>query len=139
MKVSVIYVTKNQKVITEKELVEVIGKTTKEVAQGVIMVKCGGQIIPMIANASSLPLTGIVAHASDVYQPNTITDAFDPLISALQELAEPLAYGVGIKGFMQRMTGKESEGNRTIKNAAYGYLGIQFLPSICDLINKIKF
>lgn len=135
MKVSVMYVTKDQKVITEKEIM----KATREVAQGVVMIKYGGVIIPMIANSSSLPLTGIVAHAADVYQPNQITEAFDPLISALQDLAEPLAYGIGIKGFMQRMTCKESQGNNTLKNAAYGYLGIQFLPSLCDLIGKIKF
>lgn len=101
MKVSVMYVTKDQKVITEKEIM----KATREVAQGVVMIKYGGVIIPMIANSSALPLTGIVAHAADVYQPNQITEAFDPLISALQDLAEPLAYGIGIKGFMQRMTG----------------------------------
>ena len=37
-----------------------------------------------------------------------------------------------------KMQGKENEGNKVMKNAMYGYLTVQFLPEIYDLLKMIK-
>lgn len=68
----------------------------------------------------------------------TITEQLQPLIEVLQDLAEPVAYGFMIKGFLQRMAGNVHQGTKTIKDAIAGYLGIQFIPQIFAIIKSIK-
>ena len=87
---------------------------------------------------ADLPL-GLVAHASaGVENASAIADAFDPLIATLQDLAEPFSFGFALKGVFMKMQGKENEGNKVMKNAMYGYLTVQFLPEIYDLLKMIK-
>jgi hypothetical protein len=44
-----------------------------------------------------------------------------------------------IKGFMKIMAGDEHEGMKTIKYSIGGYIGIQWIPSIFNLIKGITF
>lgn len=67
-----------------------------------------------------------------------ISEALRPLLLTLQDLAEPIAYAYMIKGFMKLMSGDEHEGFKTIKFAASGYIGIQWIPYIFQIIKGIK-
>lgn len=69
----------------------------------------------------------------------SIATGLQPLIIILKDIAEPVAYGFLIKGFMKIMAGDEHEGKKTIKYAAGGYIGIQWIPEIMRLIKGIKF
>lgn len=70
---------------------------------------------------------------------NTINQALQPLINILQDLAEPISYGFMIKGFLQVMAGDDHAGQKTIKSAIGGFLGIQFIPKIFAIIKSVKF
>lgn len=70
---------------------------------------------------------------------NSISSALQPLINVLQDLAEPVSYGFMVKGFLQVMAGDDHAGQKTIKSAIGGYLGIQFIPRIFAVIRGIRF
>jgi len=127
MKVSVFYITKNGKLIEEKDIAKLGGDTLKAVA----MITCVNGALPLIQGS-------LVAQASTTETGSAISDAFDPLISTLQDLAEPFSFGFALKGVFMKMQGKENDGNKTMKNAMYGYLTVQFLPQIYDLLKLIK-
>lgn len=69
----------------------------------------------------------------------TIAQSVQPIIDTLKDLAEPVSYGFMIKGFLSMMAGNENEGKKTIKYAIGGYLGIQWIPVIFNVIKAIKF
>lgn len=70
---------------------------------------------------------------------DSIAKSVQPLIDVLKDLAEPVAYGFMIKGFMKIMAGDEHEGMKTIKYSVGGYVGIQWIPAIFRLIKGITF
>lgn len=135
MKVSAFYVTKSGKVIEEKDIVKVGVETAKTVA----LVGCMNSTLPVLYGG--MPLNGMVAHASTteaVQSVSSIASAFDPLINTLQDLSEPFSFAFALKGLFMKMQGNESEGNKTMKNAMYGYLTVQFLPEVYDLLKLVK-
>lgn len=69
----------------------------------------------------------------------SVTQSLQPLVDILKDLAEPVSYGFMIKGFMKIMAGEEHEGMKTIKGAIGGYIGIQWIPYIFNIIKNIKF
>lgn len=69
---------------------------------------------------------------------DSIAESFMPLVVVLQDLAEPVSYGFMIKGFLQIMAGNDHAGQKTIKNSIGGFLGIQFIPKIFEIIRSIK-
>lgn len=73
-----------------------------------------------------------------VSEAGTIAQSFKPLLTTLQDLAEPISYGFMIKGFMQVMAGNEHKGYKTIKNAAGGFVGVHTIPWIFGIIKGIK-
>lgn len=133
MKVCVYYVTKNHKVVDEKQIMENVG----EVGKGVVCMVCPLVAMPILKEAMPMS-TGIVAHAMDTDSSLIVSDAFKPLISTVQDLAEPISYGMSLKGFYERMTGKKEEGKATIMNSFYCFVGIQFLPDIYKLLKLVK-
>lgn len=84
--------------------------------------------------------TGIVLMltTSSTVSASGINNALQPLISILQDLAEPVSYGFMIKGFLQIMAGDDHAGQKTIKSAIGGFLGIQFIPKIFAIIKDVK-
>ena len=90
--------------------------------------------------AAQILVTAILINGatSQVYA-GTISHGLQPLINVLKDLAEPVAYGFMIKGFLQIISGKEHEGKKTLKYAAAGYIGIQWVPAIFELIKGISF
>lgn len=77
--------------------------------------------------------TSTVAYAGSIAQ------GLQPIINILKDLAEPVAYGFMIKGFMKIMAGDEHEGFKTIKYSIGGYVGIQWIPFIFNTVKSIKF
>lgn len=69
----------------------------------------------------------------------SVTESLQPLVDVLKDLAEPVSYGFMIKGFMKIMAGEEHEGMKVIKGAIGGYVGIQWIPYIFNIIKSIKF
>lgn len=69
---------------------------------------------------------------------NQINQALMPLVYVLQDLSEPISYGFMVKGFLQIMAGDEHAGQKTIKSAIGGFLGIQFIPKIFQIIKNIR-
>lgn len=69
----------------------------------------------------------------------SVSESMQPIINVLKDLAEPVAYGFMIKGFMKIMAGDEHDGIKTIKFAAGGYVGIQWIPYIFKLIKGVTF
>lgn len=67
-----------------------------------------------------------------------IANSMQPLLDVLKDLAEPFSYAFMVKGFLSMMAGNEHEGKKTIKYAIGGYVGIQFIPQIFDLIKSLK-
>jgi hypothetical protein len=76
---------------------------------------------------------------STVAYAGSINEGLQPIINILKDLAEPVAYGFMVKGFMKIMAGDESEGMKTIKYAIGGFIGIQWIPFIFNTIKSIKF
>lgn len=80
----------------------------------------------------------LVLSSSNSVSANNINQALQPLISVLQDLAEPVSYGFMVKGFLQIMSGDDHAGQKTIKSAIGGFLGIQFIPKIFAIIKGVK-
>lgn len=118
MKVIGFYVRENRKQVHKvKEIHVDVNKVTMKVALTLVF----------------LNGTSTVAYAG------TITQSLQPIIDVLKDFAEPLAYGFMIKGFLKIMAGDEHEGFKTIKYSIGGYVGIQWIPFIFNIIKGIKF
>lgn len=63
-----------------------------------------------------------------------LSNAFDPLIETLKSLAKPAAIGFMIKGGLEVISGNEHKGKKTMKHAVQGFVGIQWIPVIFDII-----
>lgn len=87
-------------------------------------------------------LVGVAVYSgldSGAAHAGTVTQSLQPLVDVLKDLAEPVSYGFMIKGFMKIMAGEEHEGMKVIKGAIGGYIGIQWIPYIFNIIKNIKF
>jgi hypothetical protein len=92
-----------------------------------------------LAKAGMITVTIISVFSGQIVYAGTIAESLAPLIDVIKDLAEPVSYGFMIKGFMSVMSGDEQRGFKTIKNAAGGFLGIQFIPQIFKILRGIKF
>lgn len=87
-----------------------------------------------------LPVTVgfMVAGSQPVFAANgNVKDALKPLITALQDLAEPVAYAFMIYGGIKYISGHASEGKKTLSNAIGGYILIQWIPWIFSIIRQV--
>lgn len=113
-------------IVKENKKVKEISITSQDIEKAVVQTSLMG-----IAVYEGLD-TGAV-------QASTVTESVQPIINVLKDLADPVAYGFMIKGFMKVMAGEEHEGLKIIKGAVGGYVGIQWIPMIFSLIKGIKF
>lgn len=141
MKISAFYVTKKQNVIQEKDISKVMKELTKVGVSAVVLT----QISPILMSLVGSPIT---AHASTMdtfatgVQLNEGVDKMltiaDELVMALQKIAEPTAYGFCVKGILEKMSGQDNVGSKHMKEALKGYVTIQVLPMIFDMINIFR-
>lgn len=142
MKITAFYVNQKQKTITEKDVKRVIAHLTKIGISTLVI----SQITPVLFD---LVGTSIVASANSgidmVIQANPVGEAVDKIISVtdqlidgLQRVAEPVAYGFCIKGILEKMSGQQNVGDKHIKDSIKGYVMIQILPFVFDLIDVFR-
>jgi hypothetical protein len=74
---------------------------------------------------------------STAYAAGDVGKAFQPIINTIKELADPIAYGFVIKGFIEIIAGKAEAGKKTISGAIAGYIGVQWLPWLFGLVKNI--
>lgn len=66
-----------------------------------------------------------------------IIRAFDPLMDVITGLAYPIAALMFATGFLLVTLGQRHKGFQTMKWAAIGYLGMQFLPFLLQLLREV--
>lgn len=100
-------------------------KTVKEVTKA----------LPL-ATATTIPLTYTPAVSASLIGDRVIS-AFDPIIQLLQAMAYPLGFLMMTAGCLVIMTGNKSRGIHLIKWAAIGFIGMQFLPGIMQILAEV--
>jgi hypothetical protein len=71
------------------------------------------------------------------YEKGQIMQAAQPIIDILQDVAEPVAYGMMLWGFIKIIMNQQGEGLDIIKKAGWGYVFIQLLPWLFGIIKSI--
>lgn len=66
-----------------------------------------------------------------------IAKAFDPVIELLQGISYPVAFIMMGAGFLVLMTGNRQKGLNMIKWAAIGYIGMQFVPVLMNILVEV--
>ena len=66
-----------------------------------------------------------------------IITKLQPLTDLIKAVAYPCAYGMVIFGFIKIALSDSITGKKTIKNAMYGYIGVQATPLIFEIIDSI--
>ncbi len=66
-----------------------------------------------------------------------IKQKFQPIIRVIQDIAEPISYGMMMYGFIKMAMGGVGEGKKMIGNAVKGYVGVQMVPWVFDIIRDI--
>lgn len=89
---------------------------------------------PALAVTMSLRASTAYAAAAAI---SDVGKAFQPIINTIKELADPIAYGFVIKGFIEIIAGKAEAGKKTISGAIAGYIGVQWLPWLFGLVKNI--
>lgn len=64
-------------------------------------------------------------------------EGLNPIIELLAGLGYPLTYAMLIVGAIMIITGKKSKGLEVIKWACIGYIGLQFVPFLLNLLADI--
>lgn len=142
MKISAFYVNQKQQTITEKDVKKVIAHLTKIGVSTLII--C--QVTPVLFDLVGTPIVASANSGIDmVIQANPVGEAVDKIISVtdqlidgLQRIAEPVAYGFCIKGILEKMSGQQNVGDKHIKDSIKGYVMIQILPFVFDLIDVFR-
>ena len=141
MKVCAFYVTKKQRVIEEKDVTMVMEYLVKAGASAFVLT----QLSPILTNLVGTPVTAHAATFGTDVTNGALTEGTDKIlgianeiISALQKIAEPVAYGFCVKGILEKMSGQENVGSKHMKEALKGYVVIQVLPMIFDMINIFR-
>lgn len=141
MKVCAFYVTKKQRVIEEKDVTMVLEQLVKAGASVFVLT----QITPILTNLVGTPIVAQASTFNHGVTNGALTEGTDKLlgianeiISALQKVAEPVAYGFCVKGVLEKMSGQDNIGSKHMKEALKGYVVIQVLPMIFDMINIFR-
>lgn len=92
--------------------------------------------------AATSAVTGLPVLAADpgslAEAGTTVKQAAQPIIQAIVDLADPVAYACMIKGAMQLATGNEAKGKAAMKNAVTGYLVVKFTPQLFDFLDGLN-
>ena len=105
------------------------GKNGKIYDNNSLAIKASALAIPASVLLSASP----VSASSSV----NVTQAMQPLINALKDMAEPVSYAFMIYGGIKYISGHSAEGQKILKSAIGGYILIQWIPWIFDMIRKI--
>lgn len=87
---------------------------------------------------ASATLTLPVVILSGTAEATNVRESLRPVINQLQDLAEPVAYAFMIYGGIKIISGQASEGKKMVKDAIGGYILIQWIPWIFNVIRSIR-
>ena len=143
MKISAFYVNQKQQTITGKDVKKAFAPFVK-LGVATIIITTSTNAIPM--ELIDIPIVASANSGIDmVIQANPVGEAVDKIISVtdqlidgLQRIAEPVAYGFCIKGILEKMSGQQNVGDKHIKDSIKGYVMIQILPFVFDLIDVFR-
>lgn len=86
----------------------------------------------------SLLTTGNIAYADTLGGvSDKLKTIVSPVIELLAGLGYPVTYGMLITGFIMVIMGKKHKGLEIIKWACIGYVGLQFVPFILNILELI--
>lgn len=139
MKMCFFYVTKKQRVIENKDIAKVIECMVKVGASAFVI----SQISPILYDLVGTPIVAHAStHATTTVETSAITEGANKLVAiseelvkSVQKIAEPVSYGFCTKGILEKMSGNENIGNKHMKDSLKGYVIIQVLPMIYDMID----
>lgn len=87
---------------------------------------------------TAVPFTLVLLSGNEAFAAGVnVKTKLQPIITALQDLAEPVAYAFMIYGGLKYISGKSSEGQKILKQAIGGYVLIQWIPWIFSIIKGI--
>lgn len=72
------------------------------------------------------------------YQPGQIEARAQPIISMIQEMAGPIAFGSFTWACIRYALHQKAEGKDQMKSAAWGYFLVQMAPTLMGMIRDIK-
>ena len=79
----------------------------------------------------------IVSSNTQVLAESSISAKLHPVIALLQDLVEPVSYCFMIYGGLKIISGNKSRGLEILKDAAAGYVLVQWIPWLFDIIRSI--
>lgn len=139
MKVCAFYVTKKQRVIEEKDVTKALQYLAKTGISAVILTQISPILMEMVGTSITVQAsTTEIPTASLNEGVDKILMVTDELTSALQRIAEPASYAFAVKGVLEKIAGKEQIGEKHMKEALKGYVVIQVLPMIFDMISFFR-
>lgn len=99
------------------------------------------KLYPAAALSASVMMLVTEAHAAGGYVEGKvkerIIDAFQPIIEIVQAAAYPVGIVMMGLGCLIIITGNQPKGMQMIKRAAYGFLLIQFIPAIMEILGGV--
>lgn len=87
-----------------------------------------------------VPVTLMIAsmgHQEVLAAGTNVKQKLKPVIDILQDLAEPVAYGYMILGAIKYISGHSNEGGKMIKNAVGGFILVQWIPWLFEIVRGI--
>ena len=100
------------------------------------LVRCFSDLVVLGIVPIGLTLYPISVSAESA-APTSIDTALQPLINTIRDLAKPICYGSMLWGWSKIMLGQKSAGQKQLKDAIGGFIGVQFTPMIFDIIARI--
>ena len=87
--------------------------------------------------AATVFVNADVTHAAGVTVSGTVIHAFWPIISLLQGIAFPVAFLGMAGGMLMISVGQRKKGIDMVKWAAVGYLGMQLVPGLMEMLAQV--
>lgn len=92
----------------------------------------------LIYVATFTPLTVFAYSGEDIGSlGDKIKRVFNPIIELLASLGYPTAYIMLVVGGLMIMSGRKAKGLEVIKWASIGYVALQFIPFLLDILDTI--
>lgn len=116
--------------LSQESTLQIIDQTREEIGK---LPKTHKTIFSMAAGTAFMDalLSGQTVHAA-----TSLGGAFEPVKSILLDIADPLCYIMFVWGCIECMVGRPASGLNRMKYAALGYMAINWIPVLMDIIRS---
>ena len=90
-----------------------------------------------IVKSHHVHASGVTAALGSGFAQDKIMRALDPLVELIQGISYPVALIMLSGGALLIMLGQKHRGIGMIKSAAIGYIGMQFIPALMEILVEI--